>query len=189
MGVSRVIIGKGLSPVHSRASGPVPLSLTRKRGRVGWGWPWVPAFAGTSGSGFEMLARKADQRGIHLIGSLLLDPVAGALEDHLVHAWHDRPELIECALPHRTRDHGVVRSRDEQRRLHDLRVLPGRGQLPVAVDVAIPVEPAAEAGAAILGRKHIEIALAQPWRQCNLARRPEKPLRAIHIKAHFVFAR
>ena len=136
-----------------------------------------------------MLARKADQRGVHLIGPLLLDPVAGAFEDDLAKVRHDALQFIERALAHRAGDHRVVRSGDEQRRLRDLRVLPRRGQLPVAVDVAIPVEAAAKAGALIFGREHVEIGLAQPRRQRHIARRPEEALRSVHIEAHLVLTR
>src|ERR1019366_322372 len=47
----------------------------------------------------------------------------------------------------------------------DLRALPGRGQFPVAVDVAVPVEPATEAGFPV-GRAEIsEVGFAEPIRQ------------------------
>lgn len=54
---------------------------------------------------------------------------------------------------------------DEQRRLVDLRVLPGRRQLPVAVEIAVPVQPAAEAGPGEGLGEIGQISLAQPARQ------------------------
>src|SRR5258708_39893404 len=47
----------------------------------------------------------------------------------------------------------------------DLRALPWRGQFPVAVDVAVPVEPATEAGFPV-GRAEIgQVGFAEPIRQ------------------------
>jgi hypothetical protein len=57
-------------------------------------------------------------------------------------------------------------SREEQRRLMDFGVLPGRRQLPVAIDVAIPVQAAAEAGLGIDFREVCEINFRQPsWQR------------------------
>src|SRR5256884_1208629 len=47
----------------------------------------------------------------------------------------------------------------------DLRALPRRGQFPVAVDIAIPVEPAAEAGFLIGFAEARQIRFAEPMRQ------------------------
>ena len=53
----------------------------------------------------------------------------------------------------------------------DLRVLPGCGQFPVAVDVAIPVEPAAEAGIPVGLAEAGEVGFTEPIRQRAVAPR------------------
>src|SRR6266566_6680585 len=47
----------------------------------------------------------------------------------------------------------------------DLRALPWRGQFPVAVDVAVPVQPAAEAGLSVGLGEISEVGFAEPMRQ------------------------
>src|SRR6266849_3421353 len=47
----------------------------------------------------------------------------------------------------------------------DLRALPWRGQFPVTVDVAVPVQPAAEAGLSVGLGEISEVGFAEPMRQ------------------------
>src|SRR6266516_3923013 len=47
----------------------------------------------------------------------------------------------------------------------DLRALPWRGQFPVAVDIAVPVQPAAEAGLSVGLGEVSEVGFAEPMRQ------------------------
>src|SRR5450755_2383700 len=47
----------------------------------------------------------------------------------------------------------------------DLRALPWRGQFPVAIDVAVPVEPAAEAGFLVDLGEIAEVGFVKPIRQ------------------------
>src|SRR6267154_5290366 len=47
----------------------------------------------------------------------------------------------------------------------DLRALPWRGQLPVTVDITVPVQPAAEAGLPVGLGEISEIGFAEPMRQ------------------------
>src|SRR6266576_7298411 len=47
----------------------------------------------------------------------------------------------------------------------DLRALPGRGEFPVAVDVAVPVEPATETGFPVDLTEIAEVGFAEPARQ------------------------
>ena len=94
--------------------------------------------------------QELDQGGVDLVGPLLLDPVTGPIENELLpqirqHALH----LVDQLGADQPGNDAILRSRDEQRRLVDLRALPRRGQFPVAVDVAIPVQPAAEAGLSV----------------------------------------
>src|ERR1700730_10013815 len=59
----------------------------------------------------------------------------------------------------------------------DLRALPWGGQFPVAIDVAVPVEPAAEAGFLVGLDKIAEVGFAKPIRQRPVrAWLAEKPL-------------
>ena len=138
-----------------------------------------------------MRARECDQRGVHLVRALLLDPVAGAVDQDLLReVRHHAFQFIERALAERAGDHRVARAGDEQRGLPDDRAVPGRGQGPVAVDVAIPVEPAAKSGALIFGGEHVDVGLGQPGRQRDrIDRGPEKALLAVDIEAHLVLAR
>ena len=91
--------------------------------------------------------------------------MAGAVEDDL------GPEIGEHAIEFsdlpcadQAGDDAVAGAREEQRRLTDLRVLPGRGELPIAIDVAVPVQPAAEAGLGIDVREVGEIGFREPCR-------------------------
>jgi hypothetical protein len=107
-----------------------------------------------------MSACEINQGCIDLSGTLLLDPVACTFDQDLAfEARHHIGHLVERALAHRSGDHGVVCASDEQRGLHDLRAVEWRGQFEVAVDVAIPVEPAAKAAALIGGGEYVDVGL------------------------------
>ena len=94
-----------------------------------------------------VVLEKGDQGCVDRVGAFLLNPVAGTADDELLSQVRQHPFHVGDALgADQAGDDGIVRSRNEQRRLMDLRALPRRGQFPVAVDVAVPVEPAAEAG-------------------------------------------
>src|ERR1700674_2231479 len=94
----------------------------------------------------RILLEKRDQRRVDLVGALLLDPVAGAVDDELLFQAGQNPLHVSHAFgADQAGDDGILRSGNEQRRLMDLRALPGRGQFPVAVDIAVPVEPATKA--------------------------------------------
>ena len=128
----------------------------------------------------DAFLQKTDQGRVDLVGAFLLDPVAGAFDDELLPQVRQHPLHVGDALgADQTGDDGILRSRDEQRRLVDLRVLPRRGQFPVAVDVAIPVEPAAKAGFPVGLGEIGEVGLAEPIRQrpVGAGRRREIPCR------------
>ena len=61
--------------------------------------------------------------------------------------------------------HGIGRPADEQTRHRDLRAVEFGGGLPVAVEIAIPVQAAGETGAGELGDVVVELVLAYPVRQ------------------------
>ena len=95
----------------------------------------------------------------------MLNPVTGALDEDFLHAGHCAAHVLDRAGAALARDDGIARAGDEQRGLADDRVLPRRSQFPVAIDVAIPVEPAAKTGAPVFGGKLLQVFLAQPLRQ------------------------
>ena len=92
--------------------------------------------------------------------------MTGPVENQLLpqvrqHALH----LVDQLGADQPGNDAVLRSRDEQGGLVDLRALPRRGQFPVAVDVAVPVEPAAKAGLSVDVCERGEVGLGQPVRQ------------------------
>src|ERR1700761_4761426 len=92
--------------------------------------------------------KKLDQKPIDLGGLLLLHPVAGAVEDvAAAQAGQRLGEGLELGLRSRGAQDAVLAAGDEERGLADRLATPRTAQLPVAPEVAIPVEPAAEAGA------------------------------------------
>ena len=102
--------------------------------------------------------QELEHRRVHLAGSLLLRPVAAA-------GQHDRPaqlrdELREIGdeLVHAAELHDQVAIAGHVEGGHgDERAGVRRQQLPVAVDVAVPVEAAAEAGACELLRVEVDV--------------------------------
>ena len=72
---------------------------------------------------------------------------------------------FELALGRRKAQHAVAAAGDELRGLADRLAAPGTAELPVAAQVAVPVEPAAETGTRELSRVVIEIGVAQPGGQ------------------------
>ena len=92
--------------------------------------------------------------------------MAGPVENELLpqirqHALH----LVDQFGADQPGNDAILRSRDEQRWLVDLGALPRRGQFPIAVDVAIPVEPAAKTGLSVDVREIGDVGLGQPIRQ------------------------
>ena len=121
--------------------------------------------------------QKLQQRGIDAFRPLLLNPVTGAFDDHFLHAGHGAAHVLDRGGTALARDHRVARADDEQRGLTNRRVLPRRGQRPVAIDVAIPVEPAAKTGASIFARELLDVLFAQPGRQLSARPRADRESR------------
>src|SRR5215216_3075456 len=110
--------------------------------------------------------QESDQGSVDLVRALLLDPVTGPIENELLpqirqHALY----LVDQLCADQSGNDAILRSRNEQRRLVDLRALPRRGQFPIAVDVTIPVQPAAEAGVLVDSREIGDVSFGQPIRQ------------------------
>src|ERR687898_1525578 len=111
----------------------------------------------TASSEIADFGQKRQQRGVDAFRPLLLNPMTGAFDDHFFDAGHGATYVLHRRGAALARDYRVARTDDEQRGLTNRRVLPGRGQRPVAIDVAIPVEPAAKTGASILARELLDV--------------------------------
>ncbi|MGY3550692.1 hypothetical protein ACVWZ4_006053 [Bradyrhizobium sp. USDA 4472] len=111
-------------------------------------------------------AQEPQKRGIDLVGPFLLHPMTSAVDDQLSREIGQHAlQIVDPLGADQAGDDGVLRAGDEQGGLVDLRVLPGRGQLPIAVDVAIPIQPATKPGRAEALGEMSKIGLAQPRRQ------------------------
>ena len=92
--------------------------------------------------------------------------MAGAVDDQPLFQVREHPfQFVDPLGADQAGDHGIMGSGDEQRRLMDLRALPGRGQFPVAVDIAVPVQPAAKTGFLVGFGKRCDVGLGDPVRQ------------------------
>src|SRR4051812_3134047 len=92
--------------------------------------------------------------------------MAGAVEDMAAaQAGQGLREGIELGLRRRKAQDAVAAAGDEQRGHADRLAAPRAAELPVAPEVAVPVEAAAKAGAGELAGVVIEVGLAQPRRQ------------------------
>src|SRR5712691_737686 len=119
---------------------------------------------------------EVDHRGIDFLGPLLLRPVTAAGEhDRLPEVWDELlqigNELVHTAEGH----HQVPVAGDVERR--DSHARPGKGseEFPVAVDIAIPVEAAAKAGAREFPGEELEVGLGEPcWQGTRLHQAAEE---------------
>src|SRR5262245_23369966 len=118
--------------------------------------------AGISAPVAADVVEEADEGLVHLTGGFLLDPVAGVRDDDVA------PMVLQrgVARPGRRHEQDRVQGAAHEQRRH-LHRGPGqlRGGLPVAAEVAVPVEAAGEAGAADLLDVVVELGGRQPGRQ------------------------
>ena len=123
--------------------------------------------------------------------ALLLDPVAGAVEQDLaLQVRHHAVHLVERALSHRAGDDRVVRAGDEQRGLHDLRACHGAVSSQLRSMLRYQLSPPRNPVRAYSAANTVDVGLGQPWRHRHRRRaEPEEALRAVHIHAHLVVAR
>src|SRR5262245_58429433 len=99
----------------------------------------------------------------HLTRSLLLSPVAAAREDRRApEVWHEPRQVRDELIHPRKGDHEVTIARDVQGRHRHARAGVWSEQLPVAVDVPIPVETAAEAGVGEFAREDLDVGVRDP---------------------------
>ena len=105
---------------------------------------------------------EVDQRLVDLVGPLLLGPVAASLEDdRAVQLRQRRARTRRSPAPPQMV--GPSRSPPMNSAGTSIAGTAPRGEiLPVAVDVAVPVERPAEAGVLELARVHVEVGLGQP---------------------------
>ena len=110
--------------------------------------------------------------------------MAGARDDlAFPYAGQQLFDVLDRGFHRRHAQHAVALAGDEHRGLADHRVDEGRHQLPIAMNVAVPVEPAAKAATAEIAGVFRQILLAQPGKrhvrvehvvEQAAARRPER---------------
>src|SRR5713226_2899607 len=112
-------------------------------------------------SGKELqVAEEVDHRGVDVLGPLLLRPVAATGEHDRLPEMRDKLRQVGNELVHPPEgDHEVPVTGDVKR--GDGYTRPGKGgqQFPVAVDIAVPAESSAEAGAGEFLRVEIDVGL------------------------------
>ena len=112
------------------------------------------------------LREEREQGGVRRLGLLLLVPVPGALDQDLAAQiraegrQHGDGGALRLQLG--THHDGVAQTADEERGHRDLAIREGGEQLPVAIEVPVPVEAAAEAGALELARVDVEVGFREP---------------------------
>src|SRR3954454_6176507 len=108
--------------------------------------------------------------------------MAGALDDQLsLQIGQHALELVDALGSDQAGDNGVFRTGNEERGLVDLRILPGRRQLPIAVEVAIPVQPATKTGFAEGFSEIGKVSLAEPgWQRLLRVAVAEEALALLH---------
>src|ERR1700689_1586839 len=114
-------------------------------------------------TGLADLVKERDQGRGDLARTLLLRPMAAARQHDRFRQLGDECFQVRDQLIHpREFDDEVAIPRHVKRRDGHLRPGEGREQLPVAVDVAIPVEAAAEACPGEFSRKEVDVRLCEP---------------------------
>src|SRR5436305_2645582 len=78
---------------------------------------------------------------------------------------YDLRQLLNCTRANRHANHAISRTCDEKGGLLDHCSMPRRCEFPVGIDVAVPVEPAPEAGALKLRGHHMDVRIGEPCRQ------------------------
>src|SRR3984893_198721 len=108
-------------------------------------------------SGRTEFPEEVDYGGVDLGGPLLLGPVAATgKHDRLAQLRHKIGKVGNQPVHAGEGHHRVAVAGDVEGRYHDLCSGEGRQEFPVAVDVAIPVEPAAKPGAGEFARIEID---------------------------------
>src|SRR5262249_25997230 len=129
-------------------------------------------FCTSSAYGAELELLQEAQDGVrHFAGALLLSPVAAAREDRRAQEGGHEPRQVRDELIHPWKgDHEVAIACDVQGRHCHARAGVRSQKLPVAIDVAIPVESAPETRVRELAREHVDVGLRDPAGQ-NLGHR------------------
>jgi len=107
-----------------------------------------------------------DHRGIDLGGSLLLRPVAAAgKHDGLPQLGHESFQVGDELIHAAEGDHEVTIARDVERGNGHVRPGESCQQLPVAIDVTVPVQPAAKAGTSKFPGVELDVGLRELRRE------------------------
>src|SRR6266567_1378233 len=105
-------------------------------------------------------------RHVDLVGPLLLGPVAAAGKDQgLAELGHESRQVGDDLVHAAEGEHEITVAGDVEGGDGDGGARIGGEELPVAIDVAIPVEPAAKARASEFLRVEVEVGLGEPARQ------------------------
>src|SRR6266516_6847568 len=107
-----------------------------------------------------------DERGADFVRPLLLGPVTAAGKHlDLAQAGNESFQVCEQLVRAGEGHHKVAIARDIERRHCHLKAGHRAGDFPVAIDVAVVVERAAEAAAPKLLAVKVDVAFADPWWQ------------------------
>src|SRR3984893_17671374 len=108
--------------------------------------------------GTSDLVQELDQQTIHVGRALLLNPMPRTREQNLLRQVRrvDFERLVGVGVKF---DHRVLVAGDEQCRLSQLSTVEEPAHVPDPIDVAIPVEAAAKAGALELGGEKVKVRL------------------------------
>src|SRR5262245_36891742 len=109
---------------------------------------------------------EVDHGGIDCLGPLLLRPMTAAGEHDRLPEVRDELHQVGNELVHTAEgDHQVPVTGDIERRDGHARPGKGREDLTVTVDIAVPVQTPAKAGAREFHGEEIDVGCAEPWRQ------------------------
>src|SRR5919201_7170741 len=109
-------------------------------------------------------AKPVEDEGVDLVRTFLLHPVPAPFEQVRT-GQPGKPRRLSVDRVGEPRGRGVERAGDEDGGLSDRRAVERGEVFPVAVDVAIAVEGAAESVALELGRARLELGLGDPVRK------------------------
>src|SRR4029453_18467290 len=116
----------------------------------------------SSGATLEFL-QEAQDGVAHFGGALLLRPVTAARQDRRAsELGHETRQVGDELIHPRKGDDEVAIARDVEGRYHHARAGVRSKQLPVAIDISIPVEAAAEARVGKLAREHVDVGARDP---------------------------
>lgn len=112
------------------------------------------------------MAKKFDHRSIDLRGALLLGPVTASWQDNCLAQLRHQSGHFTNRLTHAGKiQNNIALPSYIERWYAYFCAAKWSEEFPIAIDVSVPVEPAAKSGAVELARVKINIGLGQPCRQ------------------------